>query len=58
MSHKPLTTGEYYPAAIRRELLAAVGFQLMDDDKVPMPVLQAMSAHPDYQWSLPEEEEV
>ena len=48
----PLTTAEYYPSRLRQRLFAAVGFQLMEDDKLPQSVMNAMSEHPDYQWSL------
>ena len=56
-SHTPMVTDKYFPSPIRQKLFAAVGFNLMEDDRLPMPVLRAMSAHPDYQWSLPDEEE-
>ena len=56
-SHKAVTTGEYYPSPIRQSVLAAVGFALLPDDRMPMPVLRAMSIHPDFQWSLPDDDD-
>ena len=53
-THREMTTDDFFPGPIRKHLLAAVNFKLMEDYRVPMPVLRAMSEHPDFQWSLPE----
>jgi len=52
-SHRPMTTGECYPAPIRQKDVADVGFSLMVDGRIPFRVLQRISNNTEFKWKLP-----
>ena len=49
---RPMDTGTFYTGTLRQESFAAVGFKLLATGKVPHKVLEAIDAHPAFEWKL------